>query len=208
MRLYGLLGSQRSAEWSVIVGGRSKDEVYLSTRAELGDLKISLHSSGYSQHGFTPRVREQLPAGNREALDKWKRRRGDAGERVLAYRIVLPGQSMRLALGSQHPEAVPIPLSGNDRELTIDLQFTEPPATPLTPWPDGPLVASYELGRGTVLELTARERPTDPGLMAAYVNAKRQFPATMLPGSLYASSPGYGFGWDPRPGVRCATELP
>lgn len=190
-----------------MVAGPTGDDVYLSTRGEFGNLKISLHASGYCQHGFTQRMRDELPVGQREALDKWKRRQGPAGVRELVYRIVLPGRSMVLHHGSQHRQALPIPLSSADREVVIDLCFTEPPAKPLEAYPNGPRAASTELGRGTLLEVLVQERHTDPGIYLTIERALAVLQPTWLPGKLYDAGPGYSFGWDPRPGVRCATEF-
>jgi len=66
---------RRSAEWRAWTGKereRATDEVYAAPRRRIDEFKISLHSNGYAQYGFSERVRQSIRPGDRHALDRWQ----------------------------------------------------------------------------------------------------------------------------------------
>lgn len=64
---------QRSMSWRVWTGDpeRPTDELYFAPRHMAGELKGSLHRSGYGQMGPTKRLRDKSPAGARKAISRW-----------------------------------------------------------------------------------------------------------------------------------------
>src|SRR4051812_1092543 len=52
---------RRSCEWRVWTGSRKPtNEVYMAPRSMGGELKLSIHSDGWCQHGLTGGVRASL----------------------------------------------------------------------------------------------------------------------------------------------------
>lgn len=206
-RFYVRRDSLRSAEWVVRVGGASSSEVYLSTRTNFGSLKVSLHSSGYCQHGLTKRAKDEMPEDERGALDRWIVSRPGRGRSILAYRIVFPGSELHQYAEIPHLNAVPIPLNSDENQLVVDVLFSAPPFPSEKDWPGGTLGARSELGDGRSLDIRITESPINWGLVAEAMAMSRSGESRPLPPTAYKGRAGYAFGGDAISGSRFAMEV-
>lgn len=206
-RFYVRRDSIRSAEWVVRICGASSSEVYLSTRTSFGSLKVSLHSSGYCQHGFTKRARDEMPENERSALDRWTVSRPLQGRSILAYRIFFPASELHQYSEVIHPNAVPIPLNSDENQLVVDVLFSAPPLRTEQDWPEGTLGARNELGDGRSLDIRITESPIDWGLVAEAMSLSRSGDSRPLPPTAYKGRAGYAFGLESASGSHFAMEM-
>lgn len=189
---------RRSSVWRVMVHG---DETYLAARSMFGQVKISLHSSGYCQHGFTEVVRDKLPVDEREALDRWQQPRGDPGVFEPAYMIYFPGSELFQQEEEPPASATAIPITSRDMEITVGVFFTERPLPSVEGGDIEPLnlVARLPLGRGAAVDVLWVEGPCVQGrvreVKAHYHGTNtRLMPCVISKEWDYA----YGFGQHPR----------
>lgn len=206
-RFVGQYGTHRSAEWIIRVAGSSSDDVYLSTRMNFGSLKVSLHASGYCQHGLTAPVRPQVPPDRRGAFDRWSMEPPAPGTSRLAYRVILPGSELHEYPKPLHAKTYPFYLASAENQLNVDVCFTAPPFSVEDWYPEGSLAARYNLGSGAVLDVRCTETPIDWGLVIEAIAITSTGDSRSLPPTAYRGRAGYAFGVDPILGVRFAMEM-
>lgn len=117
---------RRSSVWRVWT---QADEAYLATRSMAGQVKISLHASGYCQHGLTQRVRDLMPLGE-QAFDRWYQPQGQPGVLEPAYQIYFPGSELLLQQEPPPPSASLIPLSTDEHEVSVGVFKVRMPLPP------------------------------------------------------------------------------
>lgn len=71
---------RRSCEWRVWTGGKKPtNEVYMAQRSMGSELKVSIHSDGWCQHGLTGELRGSLRPDDSHVLDRWRLGSGQNG---------------------------------------------------------------------------------------------------------------------------------
>lgn len=200
---------RRSSTWLAIV---NKNDVYLSSLTMMGQIKVSLHASGFCKQGFTQRVHEALPEGpERAALDTWHRRKGQPGVPEPAYLVYLAGSELRNQDEGVDPCTVVIPCTGDDREIALGFFLVEPPL---------PEAQAYEpmrhLGRlpradGSAVDVLCIEQPREDSriedaLHMHYGGATRELPMVLSTSQQFGYATGRVTG-GPLADVRYATEV-
>ncbi|WP_264032400.1 hypothetical protein [Cellulosimicrobium sp. SH8] len=116
---------RRSAEWRLWTGDKKPtDETYLAPRSLAGDFKVSLHKSGYSQHGPTSRVRERVRPGARHALDRWESSAEVARGIRLTYALRFYERELRHA-GELSASTLFVPASVEDGSTVLGVYITD-----------------------------------------------------------------------------------
>ena len=186
----------------------SGDEAYLAARSMFGQVRISLHSSGYCQQGFTKAVRDELPVGEREALDRWQQPRGDPGVLEPAYMIYFPGSELLEQEKEPPASATAIPMTSRDMEITVGVFFTEPPLPKLEGDDLGPLnlVARLPLARGAAVDVLWSEGPSVQGRVREVKTVHHHGIDTRLMPRVISKEwdYAYGFGQHPQDGSPLA----
>ena len=82
---------RRSCEWRVWTSSskRPTDEVYLAPRLMGGELKVSIHSDGWCQHGLTGALRAGVRPDDSHVLERWRLGKAHDGWHV-PYQVCFP----------------------------------------------------------------------------------------------------------------------
>lgn len=192
---------RRSSVWRVIVGG---NQVYLSADSLFGQVKISLHSDGYCQQGYTEKVRSVLPPGKgRAALDRWRQPKGQPGVLQPAYMLYFTGSQLLHQEKGLPPDTVIVPSSAEDREVKVGLFFVEPPLPELDDVSPLNHLVRLPLRSGAAVDLLWCEVPRAVGRVEAVKHMYLNTPSRELPVLLSEEKDyGYGFGGRPNDGSR------
>jgi len=129
---------RRAATWKLWTESGHSD-VYLACRELGGELKASLHQSGYwhiaySQQGFKRHVEGAIPSQKSRFTDKWPRPKAIAEGVTLAFRIVTPYSSVTSMIRQRDYGIVWIPNAPSAKATEIDIIITSS-AIHVSSWP-------------------------------------------------------------------------
>lgn len=150
-------GEGRASDvWRVWTGTKNPtNEIYVATRQQAGDLKISLHSDGNCQFGLTDRARRLISRADRRALDRWQHGTVVGPDPLLAWLF----QRSELIEQSLGDDVLEIRLEAGEAAVGILLVVADTP-------PDrGRMVASLDLKSGKKAYIVAFPRLARPDLV-------------------------------------------
>ena len=204
---------RRSAEWRLWTGkGKPTDETYLAPRSRAGEMKVSLHASGYAQHGLTGPARDRLRAGDKHAFDRWETSSAVAAGVTLAYVLRFYERELR-RVGGLRRDSVAVPAGVDDGRIVLGIYISERRTTDADRRSLGTSVyATLPRACGGEVLLAGSNLPPDTDGYARDL-AELRGQTVGHPGWDWATRPlkSDGFGWmhgeSESTGVRVALEL-